>query len=236
LVGFPATRITGTTMAEAGGQSVLLRLTAWLSPAFPIGSFSYSSGLERAVHDGLVASADDLGDWIGGILQQGGVWNDAVLLAEAWRRTHAGGGIRELAELATAMAGSAERHMETTLQGAAFRDAAGAWGETEADDLPADVPYCVAVGAISGRHGVALDDTLAVFLQAWASNLIQAAIRLSVLGQKQGLALLSRLEPQFVETAARAARSTLDDLGSATFTAEIAAMNHETQHSRLFRS
>lgn len=223
-------------MPDAAGHTALLKLMAWLSPAFPVGSFSYSSGLERAVHDGLVVTADDLGEWIETLLEHGGIRNDAVLLAEAWRRARDGGDAAELAELAAAMAGSAERRMETTLQGAAFREAADAWGEATAGTLPAETPYCVAFGTVAGAHGAALEDALAAFLQAWASNLIQAGIRLSVLGQTQGLALLARLEPLLIEAAERAARSTLDDLGSATFMAEIAAMNHETQHSRLFRS
>ena len=51
-------------MSDATELSALLRLMAWLSPAFPIGSFAYSGGLERAVHDGLVRDASDLQAWL----------------------------------------------------------------------------------------------------------------------------------------------------------------------------
>ena len=109
--------------------------------------------------------------------------------------------------------------------------AAAAWGEGAKT-----LPYCVAVGATAGRHGVPLEAALGAWLQAFSSNQLQAAIRLSVIGQTDAIGLLAALEPLILETAARAARSALDDLGSCTVAAEIAAMNHETQYSRLFRS
>ena len=43
-------------------------------------------------------------------------------------------------------------------------------------------------------------------------------------------------EGVIAEVAARAVQSTLDDLGSATIIADTAAMRHETQGTRLFRS
>jgi urease accessory protein len=218
-------------MHDGVGHSALLRLMAWLSPTFPVGSFTYSHGLERAVQDGLVDGRDALRAWIAALIVHGSAWNDAVLFAESWRRGAAGEDAREAADLAEAMAGSRERHMESTLQGEAFMTAAGAWG-TGASALP----YCVAVGATAGRHGVPLQAALGAWLQAFASNQLQAAIRLSVIGQTDAVGLLAALEPLVLETAARAARSTPDDLGSCTVAAEIAAMKHETQYSRLFRS
>lgn len=223
-------------MTDRRAAQGLVRLAAWLSPSFPVGAFSYSHGLERAVHDGLVADADGLADWIDALLTAGSGWNDAVLLAESWRRAAAGETSAEAAELAAALAGSAERHLESTAQGAAFLQAAAAWPHPLAQALPENCPYSVAVGAVAGAHGVALADTLALFLQSFAGNLAQAAIRLGVLGQSQSVGLLASLEPVFLDTAARAAASTPDDLGSATVAADIAAINHETQHSRLFRS
>jgi len=213
----------------------LLRLLAWLSPAFPVGSFSYSHGLERAVHDGLVRDANELRQWLAALVEYGSGWNDAVLFAEAMRRGAADGDLAELAELAEALAGSAERHMETTLQGSAFAQAAQT-REHDAPALPDNCAYCVAVGAFAGRAGLQPAQALAAYLQAFCSNLIQAGIRLGVTGQRDGVAVLAELEAGMLATAERAARSTLDELGSATLLSEIAAMRHETQYSRLFRS
>jgi urease accessory protein len=231
-----AIRITATTMPDVPGQASLLRLMAWLSPAFPVGSFSYSHGLETAAHIGLVTDAESLRQWLADLIERGSAWNDAVLFAEAHRLASSGGEVSDLAELGEAMAGSRERHMETLLQGAAFLRAASAWPHPALGALPATCPYPVAIGAVAGVHGVPLESGLAAFLQAFVSNQIQAAIRLSVIGQVDAMATLAALEPLIGETASRGAVSTLDDLGSSTIVAEIAAMKHETHYSRLFRT
>lgn len=225
-----------TTMTEHPGNVALLRLMTWLSPAFPVGGFAYSHGLERAVEDGLVADRDALEDWIAALLEFGSGWNDAVLFADAWRTAQAGGDLADLRELAEALSGSAERHRETMLQGAAFLAAAGGWPHPALAAVPRESPYCVAVGAVAGAHGVPLADALSAFLQAFASNLAQAAVRLGVTGQTGAVETMAALEKRVLAVAARAAASSLDDLGAATILSEISAMRHETQYSRLFRS
>ena len=139
-------------MAEDTSSAAFLRLLSWLSPAFPVGAFAYSHGLERAIHDGLIADRKSLVDWLSALIRHGSAWNDAVLLAEAWRAAGSGGGCADVAELAEAMAGSRERHMETTLQGAAFAEAVEAW--TGAQGVP-PAPYPGAVGAAAARHAAA---------------------------------------------------------------------------------
>ena len=224
-----------TTTPERSDRSVL-RLLAWLSPAFPVGSFSYSHGLESAVAEGLVSDATALRDWIEALIRRGSGWNDAVLLAEAARLAHADGDLAAVAELAEALAGSAERHRESQLQGAAFLRAASAWDHGILGRLPPDCAYCVAIGAVSGHHGVPIAPALEAFLQAFATNLVQAAIRLGVLGQEAAVACIAALEDTIIDVARCAARSTLDDIGGCTFVSDVAAMRHEVQYSRLFRS
>ncbi|MFC3326925.1 urease accessory protein UreF [Mesorhizobium cantuariense] len=223
-------------MTEQPSNIALLRLMAWLSPAFPVGGFSYSHGLERAVHDGLIADAEGLADWLETLIEMGSGWNDAVLFAESWRRARHAGDLDDTAALAEALAGSRERHMETMLQGAAFLKAAAAWPNPVLECLPTECAYCVTVGAIAGGNGIALQDALSAFLQTFFSNLVQAAIRLGIVGQSKATALLAGFEPLALATASRAARSTLDDLGGCAFVSDVMAMKHETQYSRLFRS
>ncbi len=225
--------VTGITMTEA---AALARLMTWLSPAFPVGSFAYSHGLERAVHDGLIRDRASLLEWLATLLEHGSAWNDAVLLAEAWRRTAAADGIEAVAELAAALSGSRERHMETMLQGGAFADAITAWSGNPLPGVEQPIAYPVAVGTAAARHGVGLGDTLTVYLHAFASNLVQACVRLVPLGQRDGVSTLAALEPTVLRTARRASASTLDDLGACTIRADILSMNHETQYSRVFRS
>jgi urease accessory protein len=230
------TTATGT-MSDAIAAISLIRLQNWLSPAFPVGSFSYSHGLESAVEARLVADEAALKDWLLALVSFGSGWNDAVLFAEAWRRARSGGDVDELAELGVALAGSLERHTEATLQGAAFIAAArNGWPHPALDSLPEPCPYAVAVGAVSGAHGLPLEPAIAAFLQAFVSNLAQAAIRLGVTGQSGAVAVMAALEDAVVDAAARATISSLDDLGSAAVFAEIMSMRHETQYSRLFRT
>ncbi|WP_296068503.1 urease accessory protein UreF [uncultured Agrobacterium sp.] len=223
-------------MSGESGVAALLRLMAWMSPAFPVGGFSYSGGLEKAVEDGRVRNATELSGWVETLLLHGSLWNDAVFLAEAWRCSQDALALSETADLGRALAGSAERYRETVLLGDAFVSAAGAWPHEVLELLPQDVPYPVAVGAVAAGHGVPLRETLAAFLHAGVSQIVSAGIRLGVAGQKDGVAILAASEVAIAEMAARAVQSTLDDLGSATIIADTAAMRHETQGTRLFRS
>ncbi|TDK39778.1 urease accessory protein UreF [Rhizobium deserti] len=223
-------------MPDTLDTKALLRLMAWLSPAFPIGGFAWSGGLERAVHDRLVKDAADVEAWLSALLQRGTLWNDAVLFAEVWRHYDDEAVLKELAELGLAMAGSAERFAETLSLGKAFVAAATAWPHPVLDRLPGEVPYPVAVGAVAAAHKVPLSDGLAAYLHAAISQSVSASIRLGACGQVEGVAILAGMEDLLAEIGRRVSTTTLEDLGGAAVQAEIASLRHETQYSRLFRS
>ncbi|WP_082533464.1 urease accessory protein UreF [Devosia sp. Root413D1] len=65
--------------------AALQKLITWLSPAFPVGSFAWSAGLEAAIADRRVTDSERLQNWIEGALAHGGIRTDAILLAQAWR-------------------------------------------------------------------------------------------------------------------------------------------------------
>jgi urease accessory protein len=215
-------------------EAALLRLMAWLSPAFPTGAFAYSHGLEWAVGAGDVADGADLESWIGDLLRHGSGRNDAILLRHAHRAAAMPQRLADIAELAAALAVSRERHAETLDIGRAFAAAAAAWSSLEG--LPDEIPYSVAVGAFAGRHRITEDDAALAYLQAFAASLVSAAVRLIPLGQSAGLRVLAALEPAILEAAAATREAALDDLGGCVFRADLAAMRHETQYTRLFRS
>ncbi len=239
----PAATSTAWTMTTTTGTdpASLLRLLVWLSPAFPTGGFAYSHGIEWAVESGDVRDAATLRDWVAATLRHGAGRSDAILLRHA-HRAASSGDFEELvavAELALAAQPSRERVMEATGQGNAFVLAAAPWRPDLLVRLQlrtGDVSYAVAVGALSGAHGVAEDATTAAALQAFAAQLISAAVRLVPLGQSAGLAVLAGLEPVVAEVAAATQAATLDDVGGACLRPDIAAMRHETQYTRLFRS
>jgi urease accessory protein len=304
--------ITMTTMTITTEAS-LLRLLAWLSPAFPTGAFAYSHGLEWAVEAGDVRDETSLFGWLTDVMTHGTGRTDTILLRHAHRTTvdrtalpsaeqttptcharlavvdpsilsvMAGGGppstpygagakkgadggppppmtkpnllqtadvtlaiaanpgpkkpanptLTDIANLALATASGRERRAESLDQGKAFMLAAAPWG---IPDAPEQIPYAVAVGAVAGTHGVPEDAIAVAFVQAVASNLISAAVRLVPLGQTAGLRALAALEPVIIATAVATRGATLDDIGGCAFRSDLSAMRHETQYTRLFRT
>jgi urease accessory protein len=223
--------------------TALYRLMAWLSPAYPVGAFSYSSGLEWAVEAGDVDDAEALGCWLAVVIGQGGGFCDAVFLAHAHRAalSRDEGALREVAELAVAFAPSRERHLETTAQGSAFlATTRAAWPCSALDRLIATwggpYAYPIVVAVAAAGHGIALAPASHAYLHAFAANLISAGVRLIPLGQTAGQRILAGLEPVIAGTIDRALATALADVGSAAFRADLASMQHETQYTRLFRS
>jgi urease accessory protein len=229
-------------MTESEAAS-LYRLMTWLSPSFPVGAFSYSSGLEWAVEASDIKDAASLRDWLAAMLSDGSGFCDGVFLAQTHRAIMARdlARLREIAELAAAFVPSRERQLETTTQGRAFIEIArAAWSCDGLDEVIAAcgglIVYPVAVGLVSAAHGIPLQPALHAFLHAVVSNWISAGSRLIPLGQTDSQRVLAQLEPSVATTAKRAIVAKPDDLGGATFRADLASLRHETQYTRLFRS
>lgn len=224
-------------------DAALYRLLAWLSPSYPVGAFSYSSGLEWAVEAGDIHDVETLRRWLAVIIGEGGGFCDAVFFTRAYAAAaaHDKAKLRKIAELAAAFAPSKERYLETTAQGAAFVTATrAAWPCAALHLLGAawdgDVGYPVAVGVAAAGHAIAVEPALTAYLHAFAANLVSAAVRLIPLGQTDGQRALASLEPEVAKAAARAMTTPLDQIGGAPFRADLASMRHETQYTRLFRS
>jgi urease accessory protein len=228
---------------EQSSSSALYRLLAWLSPAYPVGAFSYSSGIEWAVEAGDITDAESLRRWLAVVISEGGGFCDAVFLAHAHRAAAAvdDNALRAVAELAAAFAPSKERHLETTAQGYAFVDATrAAWPCAALDRLlsiwDGPVAYPVAVGVAAAGHGIPVEPALQATLHAVTANLISAGVRLIPLGQTDGQRVLAALEPVVSATVHRALVTALEDVGTAALRADLASLRHETQYTRLFRS
>ena len=221
----------------------LFRLMAWLSPAYPVGAFSYSSGIEWAVEAGDIKDAATLRQWLAGMIGAGGGFCDAVIFVHAHRAVAANddAALRAAAELAAALVTSKERLLETTTQGRAFLEATRAsWPCPALARLdavwPGAVALPVAVGVTCAGHDIACEPALHAFLHALAANWISAGVRLVPLGQTDGQRVLAALEGDIGACAARALATPLTEIGSCAVRADIAGMRHETQYTRLFRS
>jgi urease accessory protein len=232
--------LTGAAEGDCVNERALYRLMSWMSPAYPIGGFSYSHGLEWAVEAGSLRTAEDLRRWVAAILGKGSGRMDATLLAAA-HRAERDEELDEVAELGAALRGTRELSLESAQQGAAFLTISlAAWPHPRLAAFAARhdgrAPLPVAVGLCAAVHDVPLEPALTAYLHAFGSGLVSAGVRLIPLGQTDGQRVVAALEP-VIEAAARDAQKTpLDHIGAATPMIDLASMHHETQHTRLFRS
>ena len=228
----------GIPMIDAAAT---LRLLAWLSPSFPTGAYAYSHGLEWAVETNDIRDGESLRIWLEDVLTHGAGRSDTILLRHAHRHADDPDILADIAELAAATSPARERQGETLGQGGAFIAAATPWHTPALIALaarigPERIAYPVAVGALAGAHAITEDAVAAGYLETFTANLISAAVRLVPLGQTAGLRVLATLEPVILRVAEQTRTATLDDIGGCAFRSDIAAMRHETQYTRLFRS
>jgi urease accessory protein len=222
----------------------LYRLLAWLSPAYPIGAFSYSHGVETAVEEGFIKDRAALVTWLESVLLQGTGAVDGALFAAAWRAAAAEDwpAFDAIAERAAAWRGTMEMALESRQQGGSFLSITRtAWPHASLvaahERLGGELALPVAVALAAAAHGIALEQALGGYLHAFTANLISAALRTVPLGQTDGQLALAALE-RAVNTAAQAAMivTSLDEVGTATPLLDWCSLRHETQYTRLFRS
>ncbi len=234
------TMMTGTTTITMVTDSDLFRLMAWTSPAYPVGGFSYSHGIEMAVEEGRLRKQADLVAYIASVLRQGAGRVDAVLFAQA----HAANdedALDEIAELAAAWRGTAETALEATQQGGSFASVTvSCWPDPRFAAFAARhrgrLSHAVAFGAAAGMAGIPLRPALFAFLQGFCANLVSAGVRLIPLGQTDGQIATAALLPIITECADAALTTSLEELGTASPLLDMLSMRHETQYTRLFRS
>jgi urease accessory protein len=224
----------------------LLRLQSWLSPAFPIGAYSYSHGLEWSVEAGHVHDRKTLVDWLQAGLCYGSGRNEGIFFTEAWRcaRDDDRDRLFDVAELAAAFRGTAELALESSQQAAAcletlcqvWPDRVVRWLSELLNEKQVQPALAVVLGIRFARQDIPSRLALPAFLQAYVANLVAAGVRLIPLGQTDGQRAIAELEEAVLAASVQAEKSTIDDLGSATFMVELASMAHETQYTRLFRS
>lgn len=232
----------GTSISDPA----LYRLMTWLSPGFPVGSYTYSHGIEYAVEAGLVGDRESLSQWIAEILLRGSGRVDGMFVTAAWSAVALDDAeaLARVSEIAEVFRGTAETAMESLAQGKAFLDAVrGAWPDPRLDDWSRDLSaanrsptYPVAVGVAAALAGVPRRSAVCAYLHAFAANLVSAGVRLVPLGQSDGLRVMAALEEAVEAASDNALNGDLEDIGTATFMVDWTSMQHETQYTRLFRS
>lgn len=231
-------------MASKQGGDPLYRLLAWLSPAYPIGAFSYSHGVETAVEEALIRDRASLVAWLDSILRRGTGAVDGALFAAGWRAAVAAdwAAFDAVAERAAAWRGTSEMALESRQQGGSFLSITRtAWPHAALDNvhrrLDGELALPVAVALAAAVHEIPLEPALAGYLHAFTANLISAALRAVPLGQTDGQIALAALEASVNDaTRAAVAVESLDEVGTATPLLDWCSLRHETQYTRLFRS
>ena len=208
----------------AANQQLILQ--NWFSPAFPIGSFSYSAGLETAIANGTVGNRQDLQSWLSMPLHHGAAQTDAVIVAAAFSG-------EAVNDLCLSLCAGAERHLETSELGRAFTAVVN---NTHRLSLVDGLAYPVAVGMAGSALGLDRNQLVCAYLQSWCANQISVAVRTIPIGQLDGQQCLVALMPE-IETAAELAVATpCDEIGSFSIAAELASLEHETAEQRIYRT
>lgn len=231
-------------MASDVKRDPLYRLLAWLSPAYPIGAFSYSHGVETAIEEGFIKDRASLIAWLRSVVAEGTGRVDGALFAAAWRAASERDWptFDTIAERAAAWRGTSEMALESRQQGGSFLSITRtAWPHADLDAadqrLHGEIALPVAVALAAAAHAIPLEAALGGYLHAFAANLISAAVRAVPLGQSDGQRALAALENTVNETVAAAlAVESLDEVGTATPLLDWCSLRHETQYTRLFRS
>jgi urease accessory protein len=225
----------------------LLSLMQLVSPGLPVGAFSYSEGLEALVEQGRLQQGSDVLSWLQQELERGAIRLEGVVLlrcyqalAEAdpqalgcWNtwlsalrdseeiRLQNWQMGRSLARLLPQIATTSEERM-------AFERGIAELGE------PLNFVAVFALAAYEWE--IAPDLALLGYLQSWLSNLVSAAVRLVPLGQTEGQFLLRQVQGALVAAVEAIQQLPDTDLWCLSWGPTLAAMAHETQYSRLFRS
>lgn len=224
----------------------LYRLMTWLSPAFPVGAYSYSHGIETAVEEGLVCDAGTLSRWVETVVRHGAGRMDAAVFHLTYAAVAAGdaAAFADAAERGALYRGTAELALESNAQGEAFlATVAAAWpqpGLAAWQELLDTTSYPVAVALVAALAGIGEGAALGAYLTAFAGNLVNAGVRLIPLGQTDGQRVLAMLEAPvtaLVDTTLATDPETLTaDFGAAVPMVDWTSATHETQYTRLFRS
>lgn len=202
-----------------------LRLTQILSPAFPIGSFAHSQGLEWAIASGAVRDGAEMEAWVAAVIQRGSGFADAVFLSMG---RQPGADLAALAELYDAFIPAAGRRVEAAELSRGFR----ALTDASAPHLP----YVLALARETAALEVPEVEVLALYLQALATQLLSVAVRFMPMGQAEAQRILSALAPVIADAEQRASGAGEEALYTFTPGADIAAMAQEHMETRIFRS
>ena len=201
-------------------------LQTWFSPLFPVGSFSYSHGLEAMINDNLSKSKEDILEYLKCILKYGSGKNDIILIKYAYQG-------EEINDLALSLCPTKERKIESIEMGNAFRKVLeDSWNYK----IQENTAYPVSVGKAAKYFKIPLNLTIISYLQSFASNLINVCIKHIPIGQKVGQDCIIQMYDLIREIENESKNLELEDLGGVCFNSDIYSIKHENLKTRIYKT
>lgn len=233
-----------------------LRLLQLVSPALPVGAFSYSEGLEALVQEGRLVDVRGVRRWLESELRRGTLAVEAAALTPlrtalmAWRDAAAGPAPEAAAEAGLAVAELDAwllAHREAPELRAQQRQMGQSLFQLLAElgwQLPAPGPAGpsppLAWTCAWAWAGLCLElelhDLVEAYLFGWVASQLSAAVRLVPLGATQAQGLQLALGPLIASRAADLVVADPGSLHSGGVGAGLAQLRHDELYSRLFRS
>ena len=201
-------------------------LQTWFSPLFPVGSFSYSHGLEAMIDDNLIKSKEDILEYLKCILKYGSGKNDIILIKYAYQG-------EEINDLALSLCPTKERKIESIEMGNAFRKVLeDSWNYK----IQENTAYPVSVGKAAKYFKIPLNLTIISYLQSFAFNLINVCIKHIPIGQKVGQDCIIQTYDLIRELEKDSENLNLEDLGGICFNSDIYSIKHENLKTRVYKT
>lgn len=224
--------------------STLLRLLQLVSPALPVGAYSYSEGLEFLVQSHQVHDAESLNHWLLQELQYGAVRLEAAVLVRAYRaaETQSLDNLLYWNRWLSAARETEELRSQSWQMG---RSLLRLFQDLQPDNLEPSwiaalqaegTNFAIGFAIVAAEWQIDLPTAVLGYLYSWATNLVGAGVKLIPLGQTAGQKQLLQLQPILEHATNTILTLADDDLTSCGWGLALASMAHETQYSRLFRS
>ncbi len=220
----------------------LLGLLQLASSALPVGAYSYSEGLEVLVDRRQILDGASLEQWLRQELTYGAIRVEAAVMQRAiaaatetdWAR------LRYWNAWLSAFRDGEELRQQSWQMGRSLmrllQSLEPDWVAAVGWDGQEDWNFAIAFGLAASCWQISSQAAALGYLQSWATNLVNAGIKLIPLGQTTGQQMLCTLRPVLIATTATVATLADDDLASCGWGLSLASMAHETHYSRLFRS
>jgi urease accessory protein len=212
-----------------------LKLWQLISPALPVGAYSYSQGLEYVHFQGTVHDEPSALAWLADLLAHGVARLDLPILLRvhsAWTARDELA-VRRLCRELEARRETAELRFEDLSMGSALAQLLVSLGCTVPERR---LPFAGAFAIAAVSWSIPVEDACFGFAWSWCEAQVAAAVKLIPLGHTAGQRMLLALGQQIPAAVASAAACRDGEIGASLPGLAIASALHETQYTRLFRS